>query len=145
MSATIVAGCEINGALATNGQSIGTYGTVDFGTHAALSTETVTAAILPDAGLTLACTPDVLLTVTLGGGLNNGATRNMKAAGSNALQPYTLHRDAGLSQEYAVDQPYAVTFDDPEAIILPVYGQAPLSGDKPPDIYSDTVLITLSW
>ena len=59
--------------------------------------------------------------------------------------PYELYRDPGLSQEYAIDQAYPVSFSDPQAISLPIYGKVSLSGDKPPDTYSDTIDLTLSW
>lgn len=72
-------------------------------------------------------------------------SRNMQASGSAALIPYTLYRDSGLGDEFVVDQAFPVTFSNPQAITLPVYGKVILTGDKPPDTYLDTVTMTLSW
>ncbi|CDO35419.1 Spore coat U domain protein [Novosphingobium sp. KN65.2] len=145
VSATVVSGCEINGALASNGEVLGRYGQLDFGTHSSLSTDTASAAIAADAGLTLSCTPGIALSMALGAGQHGSATRNMQAAGSSDLLPYRLYRDPAFSNEMQIDQAYAITFADPEAIALPIYGRVVLSGDKPPDTYSDTVVLTLSW
>jgi len=145
VSATVVSGCEINGSLASGGEALGRYGLLDFGSHSSLSRDTVSTAIAADAGLTLSCTPGVALSMALGAGQHGSAVRNMQAAGSGALLPYRLYRDAGFSNEMQIDQAYAVTFADPEAIALPIYGRAVLSGDKPPDTYSDTIVLTLSW
>jgi spore coat protein U-like protein len=145
VSATIVSGCEINGVLASGGETLGDYGTVDFGTHSSLSTGTVTAAITPNASLTLSCTPGVSLTMALDGGLHAATSRNMQAAESADLVPYRLYSNASLTDELLIGQASSVSFSDPQAITLPVYGKVILSGDKQPDTYSDTVILTLSW
>lgn len=144
VAATIVSGCEINGA-AADGGDLGRYGTVDFGTHSALKAETVTATVTPEASVTLACTPGVSLTVSLDGGLHGDGSRNMKAAGGNALQPYKLFSDAGHTQEYGVGQSHSFEVASSQAIALPIYGRTDLGGQNPPDVYSDTVVVTLSW
>ncbi|EHJ59359.1 hypothetical protein NSU_3691 [Novosphingobium pentaromativorans US6-1] len=127
------------------GEALGRYGSLDFGTHPSLSTDTASAAIAADAGLTLSCTPGVTLSMALGGGQHGSATRNMQASGSNDLLAYRLYRDAAFSNEMQVDQAYSVSFADPEDMVLPIYARVVLGGDKPPDTYSDTVVLTLSW
>lgn len=145
VSAIVVSGCEINGDLATGGELLGRVGTIDFGTHSALATGNITANMVQNSALTLSCTPGVALTMSLNGGLHATSSRNLQASGSAATIPYRLYRDAGLNQEFTINQAVSVTFADPQSIALPVYGQITLSGDKPPDTYSDTILLTLSW
>lgn len=145
VSATVVSGCEINGALMSGGENLGEYGAVNFGSHSSLSKETVTAVLEQNVGLTLSCTPGVSLNMALGSGLHATTSRNMRATGSASYIPYQLYRDAGFSQAIPIDQVIPVAFSNPSAITLPIYGRLVLNGDKPPDIYSDTLLLTLSW
>lgn len=145
LSATVVEGCEINAALPANGQDIGQIGTIDFGSHSALSTETITAALVRNAGISLSCTPSVSLSMTLDGGLHADAARNLQHVGGPERIAYRLYGDASFTQELTANQPTPISFSNPEAIALPIYGQLTLPGDKPPGVYSDTVMLTLTW
>lgn len=145
LAATIVEGCEINATLPVDGQDVGQIGTLDFGSHSALSTETVTAALVQNAGLTLSCTSSVSLSMSLDGGLHADGSRNLQRSGDTDRIAYRLYGDSSFTQELLADQPVSISFGDPEAITLPVYGRLTLPGNSPPGIYSDTVMVTLSW
>lgn len=145
VSAQVVSGCEINGALPTNGQSIGTVGTLDFGSHPALETGLVTASLLPATGLAVRCTPGVSLLMSTDGGTHNNGLRNLQLNAGTVRQPYRLYRDAARSQEWLAGQAVAISFTAGADISLPIYAGLVLSGTLPPGTYTDTVVITLNW
>ena len=149
-SAKIEAGCEINGVVPAANASVGQIGTLAFGTHSALATGPVTATMVQNGGFKLSCTPSVGLTMSLDGGQHGGsqgsALRNLQAPGTGADRiEYRLYRDAGFSQELQAGQPYPIIFSNPLAITLPIYGRLILPGNRRPEVYSDTVVVTLTW
>jgi spore coat protein U-like protein len=144
-TATIVSGCEIDGALAVGSQSVGQIGILAYGTHSALSTETLSANLVQNAGLAMRCTPGVTLTMTISGGLYADATRAMRASGNTARIGYRLYRDAGFTQEMLADQPATMSFGSADPITLPIFGRLTLPGALPAGVYADTVLVTLNW
>ncbi|HEY0271501.1 MAG TPA: spore coat U domain-containing protein [Sphingomonas sp.] len=144
-TATIVSGCEVDGALPGGGQTIGQIGTLDFGVHSALSTDTITASLAQNAGLLLVCTPGVALTMNVDAGLHGGATRAMQAPGNASRLSYHLYRDAAFAQELLANQPIPVSFVSATPIALPIFGRLTLPGNLPPGTYGDTVLVTLNW
>jgi len=144
VSATIVPGCEINGSPPTAGQGIGQAGVLDFGSHSALETGQISVSLAQNGGLTFRCTPTVALTMALGGGLHAGSSRNVQGPGGARLA-YNLFRDAGFTQQLAVDQPVPISFSGPGAIALPIYGRLNLGTANRPGTYTDTVVVTLAW
>lgn len=118
---------------------------LDFGTHPALSTETITASLAQTGGLVLRCTPGVTLTMSIDAGQHGGATRAMQAPGNTSLLSYRLYRDAAFGQEVLVNQMVPVSFSSGAPILLPIFGRLTLPGNLPSGTYGDTVLVTLNW
>lgn len=145
VSAQVVSGCEINSVLATNGQSLGQIGTLDFGTHPALETGVVTTSLTPNAGLVLRCTPGVSLQMSSDGGTHNDGVRNLQKTGGAQKQPYRLYRDLARTQEWLAGQAVPVSFTAGADISLPIYAALALGGTLPPGTYTDTVVVTLNW
>lgn len=145
VTASIVDGCEINGALPPNDQAVGEIGFLDFGSHSALATGPVTASLTPAAGLVLRCTPGVSLTMSTDGGLHEDGTRNLQDTAGSSRLPYRLYRDAGFSQEMLAGQASAVSLTAGEPVALLIYGRLSLTGTLPPGTYDDTVVVTLNW
>lgn len=143
--ARIVPGCEVNGSGVAAGTSLGQFGTLDFGTHSALSGDVVTAALLSTGGLGLRCTPGVSLTMRIDGGLHADATRNLAPAGGGAELPYRLYADAAYSSEIGINQPRALSFGEHADVALALHARLVLPGNVPADSYADTLTVTLSW
>lgn len=138
VSAQVVAGCLVVGGGSN-------YGSLDFGSYSALSSGPVSTAFT-GTSVTLQCTPGVALSMSIGGGQNNSSgTRNLKRSTGPQLLAYQLFRDAGFSQSLGIDQSVAVTYSDPNAIKLPVYARAQLSGNLPAGSYTDVVQVVLTW
>ncbi|MFK8328820.1 spore coat U domain-containing protein [Pseudomonas sp. BJa5] len=138
VSATVTAGCLVVGGVST-------WGTLDFGSHSALSTGNVSTA-LGGTTVTLQCTPGVSLSMRLNGGQNSAAgLRNLKRGSGTALVAYQLFADAGLSQVLGIDQNVAVAYGDATAIKLPVYARAQLTGNLPAGSYTDVVQVVVSF
>ncbi|PSS58364.1 spore coat U domain-containing protein [Pseudomonas sp. BBP2017] len=138
VSAQVVAGCLVVGGVSH-------YGNLNFGSHSALASGTVSTA-LTGTSVTLQCTPGVALSMSIGGGQNTSSgTRNLKRSTGSQLLAYQLFGDAGFSQNLGIDQSVAVTYSDPNAIKLPVYAQAQLSGTLPAGSYTDVVQVVLTW
>ncbi|CAM3690287.1 Spore coat protein [Pseudomonas reidholzensis] len=138
VSAQIVAGCLVVGGVSN-------YGTLNFGTQSALATATLSAAV-GGTTVTFQCTPGVALSMALDGGQNSASgTRNLKRTGGTQLLAYQLYRDAAYSQSLAIGQSVAVSYSDPTAIKLPVYGRTQLSGVLPAGTYTDSVQVTVTW
>jgi spore coat protein U-like protein len=147
VSAQIVAGCAVNGAAPTSGASVGTLGTLDFGSVASLSTASLQATLSPFATVALTCTPGVQVTMTVDGGLHYaGGSRGMVLSGGTARVAYALFSDSTYSA--AIQPGAAVSLDvtgSPKPLTLPVFGRAVLTGLSPAGLYSDTLTVTLQW
>ncbi|MDF0730938.1 spore coat U domain-containing protein [Pseudomonas entomophila] len=138
VSATIAAGCLVVGGVTQ-------YGLLDFGTRSALSTAALSTS-LGGTTVTFQCTPGVVLSMSLDGGQNSAAgTRNLKRSGGTQLLAYQLFRDAGLTQSLGIGANVAVSYSDPTAIKLPVYGRTQLTGALPAGTYTDVVQVTVTW
>lgn len=137
VNATIQAGCLVVGGV-TN------YGNLNFGSFSALSNAAVTTQ-LSGTTVTLQCTPGVALSMKIGGGQNNNGVRNLKRSTGSNLVAYQLYSDAAFSQALGIDQTVTVTYADPTAIKLPVYGRAQLTGTLPAGNYSDVLQVTLTF
>jgi len=138
VSAQIVAGCLVVGGVSN-------YGVLNFGSQSALSTATLSTS-LGGTTVTFQCTPGVALSMSLDGGQNSASgSRNPKRNGGSQLLAYQLYRDAALSQALAIGQSVSVSYSDPTAIKLPVYGRTQLSGTLPAGTYTDVVQVTVTW
>ena len=136
VSATVTAGCLVMGGVST-------YGSLDFGTHSALATNTVQVSL--SGGVQLQCTPGVTLNMTVDGGQYNSSGRHMQLNSGSARVAYQLFRDAAFSQSLGVGQSVTVAYSDANNIRLPIYGQVQLPGNQPGGTYSDVLQVQLSW
>lgn len=144
VEAKVVAGCEINNSTPTANQNFGGLGALDFGTHSALATGIVSTSLAQNTGFKLSCTPSVSLTMSVNNGLHAGVTRNLQEPGSDRMA-YTLYREATYNQVLLPNQAFAISFSNPNTIILPIYGRLTLAGNHRSGTYSDTVVVTLAW
>ena len=136
VSATVTAGCLVTGGVSN-------YGSLDFGTHSALATNTVQVPL--SGGVQLQCTPGVTLNMTVDGGQYNSSGRHMQLNSGSDRVAYQLFRDAAFSQSLGIGQSVTVAYSDANNISLPIYGQVQLPGDQPGGIYSDVLQVQLSW
>ncbi|MFK3773700.1 spore coat U domain-containing protein [Pseudomonas sp. NPDC089406] len=138
VSATIAAGCLVVGGVTA-------YGVLDFGTRSALATGLVGTS-LGGTTVTFQCTPGVGLSMSLDGGQNSASgTRNLKRSGGTQLLAYQLYSDAAYSQVLGIGSSVTVSYSDPTAIKLPVYGRTTLPGNLPAGTYTDVVQVTVTW
>ena len=138
VSAQIVAGCLVVGGV-TN------YGALDFGTQSALSTATLSTS-LGGTTVTFQCTPGVAVSMSLDGGQNSASgNRYLKRSGGTQVVAYQLYRDAAYTQSLGIGSSVAVSYSDPTAIKLPVYGRTTLTGTLPAGTYTDVVQVTVAW
>ena len=144
-SATIVSGCDVGGTVVAGSQAIGQIGTLNYGMRPTLTSGAVTGGLLQNASLSLVCTPDVVLTMTVNGGLNSATVRNLKASQGTSRLPYRLYSDAALAREIAIDQAVPISFVGAVPITLPIFGRVTLPGNSLADTYNDTVVVTLNW
>ncbi|WP_165789498.1 Csu type fimbrial protein [Billgrantia endophytica] len=139
--ASITPGCQINGVISPEA---GKLGTLDFGRHPAIATDSLVTGFAANAAVTLSCTPGVALSMSLDGGSHFANGERNLDSGSHRI-PYQLYRDAGLSQAVPVNQSVAVVYDNPNDIRLPIYAALQLPGLSPPGTYQDVLTVTLSW
>jgi len=139
VSASVVAGCQIEGG--------GLLGTLDFGTHAGIANQTVNATLVANPSLNIACTPGTALTMSIDGGAHYSDTRNLNLLNGSVLIPYRLFTHAGYAPggEIMVNQNLALAYNDGDNIRLPIYGQLQLNGFSQAGTYTDTLTVTLSW
>lgn len=144
VGAVIQRGCMVTGS---PGQTTGiALGSLDFGTHSALRTGTVSSMASAGTGgqALVQCTPGTTLQVKVDAGLHaSGGTRRL----SNGVSfvPYTLTLVSGsgtlLAPNVAVGMAMGST---PTA--LPVMGSITFPGaGLSSGIYTDTLQVTLSW
>lgn len=141
VNATITPGCAV-----TSGSG-GVYGTLNFGSHTGVETSRVTTSFVPNASLSLACTPGVAVTMSIDGGQHYLTTRNLQRSGGVENVPYRLYSSSSLnaSSEIGVNQAVRLPITDSNNITLPLYGAAQLTGLSPAGTYSDQLTVTLSW
>jgi len=138
VTAQIVAGCLVMGGV-TN------YGVLNYGSQSALSTGILSTS-LGGSTVTFQCTPGVSLSMSLDGGQNSASgTRYLKRNGGTQVLAYQLYQDAGYSQVLGIGQSLVVSYSDPTAIKLPVYGRTQLTGKLPAGTYTDVVQVTVTW
>lgn len=141
VSANIVPGCLIQGL------SGGLLGTLSFGSYPGTHNANVNAAFSQASGLTLTCTPGVVLNMTIDGGTNYNGARNLKQSGDATYIPYRLYTDSAHTgaSEILVNQSVSLGSSTGGNITLPLYGVAQLNGFSAAGTYTDTLSVTLSW
>jgi spore coat protein U-like protein len=140
VSAVIANGC----AVSTSGG--GSWGSIDLGTVAGVSTGTVQANLVSsgNAGIQLDCTPGMTVNVTADTGLTpNGSGVRQLASGTNTV-PYLLYVNG--SNTPWTSQAIPLTFATGTShLALPVTAKATLSGAQKAGAYADTVRVTFTW
>ncbi len=145
VNASVVSGCIVSG---NSSQVTGVpFGSVNFGTHYAVSTGTVAAMASNDMGMQakLVCTAGTAVQVSVNGGLNlQGAQRRLSNGGGQFI-PYTLSLVAGMVTALAPNVPVGITMGaTPTA--LPIRGNLVLPGSAAmAGTYVDTVQVTVTW
>ncbi|WP_456237475.1 Csu type fimbrial protein [Intestinirhabdus alba] len=141
LSAIVTPGC-----LVTTGSG-GALGTLNFGSFSGADSRQVSASFVPNASLSLACTPGVALSMSIDGGSYYATQRNMQRTGGSERVPYRLYSAASLAanSEIGINQPVSVSIGDSNAIALPIFGVATLTGLSPAGNYTDRLTVTLSW
>lgn len=138
VTAQIAAGCLVVGGVTS-------YGVLNYGSQSALSTGILSTA-LGGSMVTFQCTPGVAMSMSVDGGQNSASgTRNLKRSSGTQVLAYQLYRDAAYSQTLGIGQSVAVSYSDPTAIRLPVYGRVQLTGTLPAGTYTDVVQVTVTW
>lgn len=146
VSATITPGCLVNHGIPSDGAQVGMLGSLAFGTASALSQETRNVALLSSGSFTLSCTPGIPLSMSIDGGLQPNAGRQLKRNDGSETLTYQLYRDAALANPIGIDQPITIdTTTTPDNIPLPVWGSLTLPGNLPAGSYSDELVLTLEW
>lgn len=147
VSATIQPGCAVDG-LGMAGNS-GTIGTLAFGAYSTMSTGTAQASLTDTQSITLRCTQNVVLTMTVDGGLHpaSGSRHLQLASNSAARLAYLLCTDSSCAQPIGIGQSatYTVTSANMNNVRLPIVGRLTLPGNAYAGTFTDTLTITLSW
>ncbi len=145
VGATIAAGCLIEGP----GAASSSFGHLDFGEAPALSAGTHSASLSANQTITLRCTPQTSLSMSIDAGAHGaGGIRHLQRGADVANRiTYALCSDAACTQPIAAASPVgiAVTAINANDVRLPVYGRLTLSGARPAGTYGDTLTVTLSW
>ncbi|MDK9356827.1 spore coat U domain-containing protein [Lelliottia sp. V106_10] len=141
VSATIVPGCSV-----TTGTG-GVLGTLNFGTRSGVATGQVSTSFVPNGSLSIACTPNVALSMSIDGGQHYSSVRRMQRASGTEMVAYRLYSSSSLAanSEIGVNQAVPVTYTNSNNIALPLFGVALLTGFSPAGTYSDQLTVTLSW
>jgi len=141
VGATITPGCQV-----TSGSG-GILGSLDFGSTSGVQSGQLTTSFVPNAALSLGCTPGVALSMSINGGQNYSSVRNMQRSGGTERVPYRLYSSSSLAanSEIGVNQAVSITWTDSNNIALPIFGAAQLTGMSPAGTYTDQLTVTLSW
>ena len=145
VNASVVSGCIVSG---NSSQVTGVpFGSVNFGTHSAVSTGTVTAMASNDMGMQakLVCTAGTAAQVSVNGGLNLQGAQRRLSNGAGQFIPYTLSLVAGTVTALAPNVAVGITMGaTPTA--LPIRGNLVLPGSAAmAGTYVDTVQVTVTW
>jgi spore coat protein U-like protein len=129
ISATVAVNCLVSTA------------PLNFGTKGLL-----TAATTASANISVTCTNGAPYSVALDNGLSGASAtqRRMTAAGQSIT--YGLYRDAALSQPWGASAgQFLSSAGTGLGQTLKVYGQVPAQTTPKPGVYTDTVVVTLSY
>lgn len=145
VSATIVNGCIVFG---NSSQVAGVpFGSVNFGTHSAVSTGSVTAMASNDMGMQakLVCTAGTAAQVSVNGGLNLQGAQRRLSNGAGQFIAYTLSLVAGTVTALTPNVAVGITMGTTPTA-LPIRGSLVLPGAAAmAGTYVDTVQVTVTW
>lgn len=145
VNATIVNGCIVSG---NSSQVTGVpFGSVNFGTHSAVSTGSVAAMASNDMGMQakLVCTAGTAAQVSVNGGLNLQGAQRRLSNGAGQFIPYTLSLVAGTVTALTPNVAVGITMGTTPTA-LPIRGNLVLPGSAAmAGIYADTVQVTVTW
>ena len=145
VNASIVTGCIVSG---NSSQVTGVpFGSVNFGTHSAVSTGAVSAMASNDLGMQakLVCTAGTAAQVSVNGGLNLQGAQRRLSNGAGQFIPYTLSLVAGAVTALTPNVPVGITMGT-TATALPIRGNLVLPGSSAmAGTYVDTVQVTVTW
>lgn len=145
VNAGVVKGCVVSGSPS---QTTGiAFGSINFGTHSAVQSGTVTAMAGSSMGAQamLQCTPGTSVQIVVNGGLHLQGSQRRLASAAGMFVPYTLWLVAGTTSPLTPNTPASMTLGT-TATALPVRGMATLPGSGiAAGTYTDTVQVTLSW
>jgi len=145
VNASVVSGCIVSG---NSSQVTGVpFGSVNFGTHSAVSTSTVTAMASNDMGMQakLVCTAGTAAQVSVNGGLNLQGAQRRLSNGAGQFIPYTLSLVAGTATALAPNVAVGITMGTTPTA-LPIRGNLVLPGSAAmAGTYVDTVQVTVTW
>lgn len=145
VAATIARGCLVEGP----GAGAGAFGHLDFGTVSAFASGTRSASVSSNQTITLRCTPETNLHMSVDAGTHaGGGGRNLQRGADTANRiGYTLCADAGCAQVIAAGASIGITVDAANYadVRLPIFGRLTLAGVRPAGVYADTLTVTLSW
>lgn len=141
---TLSAACEVNGDTGTSNVD---FGTLDFGSHSTFFTSSNTEVDGNGSGnISVRCSPGSDATLTIVGGLNDGAIAGGNRALSNGslYVPYDIYSDAGLTNVLTNSATIPVTGDG-TAQVVHIYGEALGAPGLTPGTYTDTISVTLDF
>ncbi|BAN46596.1 hypothetical protein PCA10_08640 [Metapseudomonas resinovorans NBRC 106553] len=140
-SAEVLPACSIGGTAPGNQ---GQFGTLDFGSHFSLSSVINLASTVGNGSLRVNCLTGTPYRVLMsGGGSNNVNARRMTGPGS-AQVAYNLYTSSSYLSVW--DNSVGVTgVGNGSDQHLAVYGRVPAQATPAPGVYSDTVVVTVSW
>jgi spore coat protein U-like protein len=140
VGATVTPGCSV-----TSGTG-GMLGTLNFGTYTGAQSGQVTTSFVPNAALSLACTPGVALSMTINNGVNYSNVRNLQRSGGTQRVPYRLYSSSSLAANAEITtQSVAISYTDANNIALTLFAAAQLTALSPAGTYTDQLTVTLSW
>lgn len=145
VAATIAKGCLVEGP----GAGSGAFGHLDFGIVSAFSSGTRLASVSSNQTITLRCTPETSLHMSVDGGTHaaNGVRNLQRGADTANRIGYTLYSDAGYTDVIAPGTSIGITVDSVNYtdVRLPIFGRLTLSGLRAAGVYGDMLTVTLSW
>ncbi|MEN4904022.1 spore coat U domain-containing protein [Luteimonas sp. TWI1416] len=148
---TLQAGCIINGVDTADGGSVGTLGTLDFGTETTVFDQADAEVQNAGSAITIRCSEGVSPSISFDGGLNPGAAPDGGGSRALALQSgadtrfisYELYSDAGRSTVIANGDALTLPADG-SAQTVNVYGRAFGGAALLPGTYSDVIGVVIT-
>lgn len=116
---------------------------IDFGTQGVLSTN-----VDATGSITATCTPGTTYTISLNGGTANAAPTARKMSKGAETVTYGLYKDTNRSQPWGdANTPGSTVGGSGTGAgqLLTVYGRVPPQTTPSPGIYTDTVVVTLTY
>ncbi len=140
-AAEVLSACSVG---STNPGNLGQFGTLDFGTHFSLSSVINMAGTVGNGALRVNCLSSTPYRVLISaGGSGNVSARRMTGPGTEQVA-YNLYTAANYLTVW--DNSVGVTgVGNGSDQYLPVYGRVPAQATPAAGVYSDTVIVTVSW